>query len=81
MNNSILIDKKPPPLIVKLVMRVLLRTVVVKKEPSANAKLYIYRSVYIPALTYGLGSDRKDKFTATNGQNEVPLLGLALEIR
>ena len=35
------------------VMRALYRSVVVKKELSRKAKLSIYRSVYVPTLTYG----------------------------
>ncbi|KAL6482070.1 hypothetical protein MHYP_G00101500 [Metynnis hypsauchen] len=35
------------------VMRSLYRTVVVKRELSHKAKLSVYRSVYIPTLTYG----------------------------
>ena len=35
------------------VMRTLYRSVVVKKELSRKAKLSIYRSIYVPALTYG----------------------------
>jgi hypothetical protein len=35
------------------VMRSLYRTVVVKRELSRGAKLSIYRSIYVPTLTYG----------------------------
>ncbi|KAI3353178.1 hypothetical protein L3Q82_019730 [Scortum barcoo] len=35
------------------VMRSVYRTVVVKKELSRKAKLSIYRSIYVPTLTYG----------------------------
>ncbi|KAL0161456.1 hypothetical protein M9458_045181, partial [Cirrhinus mrigala] len=35
------------------VMRSLYRSVVVKKELSYKAKLSIYRSIYVPTLTYG----------------------------
>ncbi|TWW71534.1 hypothetical protein D4764_16G0000310 [Takifugu flavidus] len=35
------------------VMRALNRSVVVKKELSRKAKLLIYRSIYVPVLTYG----------------------------
>ncbi|KAI3359422.1 hypothetical protein L3Q82_002925 [Scortum barcoo] len=35
------------------VMRSVYRTVVVKKELSRKAKLSIYRSIYVPSLTYG----------------------------
>ena len=35
------------------VMRALYRSVVVKKELSRKAKLSIYRSIYVPTLTYG----------------------------
>ncbi|TWW56043.1 hypothetical protein D4764_08G0000300 [Takifugu flavidus] len=35
------------------VMRVLNQSVVVKKELSRKAKLSIYRSIYVPVLTYG----------------------------
>ncbi|XP_061892442.1 uncharacterized protein LOC133642332 [Entelurus aequoreus] len=35
------------------VMRTLYRSVVVKKELSRKAKLSIYRSIYVPILTYG----------------------------
>ncbi|KAL0150867.1 hypothetical protein M9458_053786, partial [Cirrhinus mrigala] len=40
-------------------MRSMYRSVVVKKEPSQKVKLSIYRSIYVPTLTYG--HDRKDK--------------------
>jgi len=35
------------------VMRVLYRFIVVKRELSRKAKLSIYRSIYVPSLTYG----------------------------
>ncbi|TWW73424.1 hypothetical protein D4764_15G0008180 [Takifugu flavidus] len=35
------------------VMRALNRSVMVKKELSWKAKLSIYRSIYVPILTYG----------------------------
>ena len=35
------------------VMRSLYRSVVVKRELSRKAKLSIYRSIYVPTLTYG----------------------------
>ncbi|CAL9694307.1 unnamed protein product [Knipowitschia caucasica] len=35
------------------VMRSLYRTVVVKRELSQKAKLSIYRSIFVPSLTYG----------------------------
>ncbi len=35
------------------VMRSMYRSVVVKKELSRKAKLSIYRSIYVPTLTYG----------------------------
>ncbi len=35
------------------VMRSMYRSVVVKKELSCKAKLSIYRSIYVPTLTYG----------------------------
>jgi len=35
------------------VMRTLYRSVVVKRELSQKAKLSIYRSIYVPTLTYG----------------------------
>ena len=35
------------------IMRTLHRSVVVKRELSEKAKLSIYRSVYVPTLTYG----------------------------
>ena len=38
---------------VSAVMLTLKRTVVVKRELSQKAKLSIYRSIYIPTLTYG----------------------------
>ena len=41
------------------VMRSLYRSVVVKRELSRKAKLSIYWSIYVPALTYG--HDRKNK--------------------
>ncbi len=34
------------------VMRSMYRSVVVKKEMSCKAKLSIYRSIYVPTLTY-----------------------------
>ncbi|KAI3353494.1 hypothetical protein L3Q82_019285 [Scortum barcoo] len=49
------------------VMRSVYQTVVVKKELSRKAKLSIYRSIYVPTLTYGhelwYGNDRKDKIS------------------
>ena len=38
---------------VSAVMQALNRSVVVKKELSRKAKLSIYRSIYVPTLTYG----------------------------
>ena len=38
---------------VAAVMRSLYRSVVVKRELSRKAKLSIYRSIYVPTLTYG----------------------------
>ncbi len=35
------------------VMRLMYRSVVVKKELSCKAKLSIYQSIYVPPLTYG----------------------------
>ncbi|GAA6083797.1 uncharacterized protein LOC111191400, partial [Tachysurus ichikawai] len=35
------------------VMRLIYRSVVVKKELSCKAKLCIYQSIYVPTLTYG----------------------------
>ena len=35
------------------VMWELKRPVVVKRKPSQNSKLSIYRSIYVPTLTYG----------------------------
>ena len=35
------------------VMRLLYRSIVVKRELSRKAKLSIYQSVYVPTLTYG----------------------------
>jgi len=35
------------------VMRALYRSVVVTRELSRKAKLSIYRSIYVPTLTYG----------------------------
>jgi len=35
------------------VMRALYRSIVVKRELSRKAKLAIYRSIYVPTLTYG----------------------------
>jgi len=35
------------------VMRALYRSLVVKRELSRKAKLSIYRSIYVPTLTYG----------------------------
>ena len=35
------------------VMRMLKQSVVVKRELSQKAKLSIYRSIYVPTLTYG----------------------------
>ena len=39
--------------VVSAVMRMLKRSVVGKRELSQKAKLSIYRSMYIPTLTYG----------------------------
>ncbi|KAI3360296.1 hypothetical protein L3Q82_014600 [Scortum barcoo] len=47
------------------------RTVVVKKELSRKAKLSIYRSIYVPTLTYGHElwvMTRKDKIADTSGE-------------
>ncbi|KAI3364615.1 hypothetical protein L3Q82_011394 [Scortum barcoo] len=62
------------------VMRSVYRTVVVKKELSRKAKLSIYRSIYVPTLTYGhelwVMTDRKDKIMDTSGRrNEFPPQG------
>ena len=38
---------------ISAVMRLLYRSVVVRRELSRKAKLSIYRSIYIPTLTYG----------------------------
>ena len=35
------------------VMRTLHRSIVVKRELSRKAKLSIYQSIFVPALTYG----------------------------
>ncbi|XDV26977.1 hypothetical protein PO909_030586 [Leuciscus waleckii] len=59
------------------VMRSMYRSVVVKKELSRKAKLSIYRSIYVPTLTYG--HDRKDKIPDTGGRYELsPQGGWAL---
>ncbi len=39
--------------VVLAVMQVLCQTIMVKKELSQKAKLSIYQSIYVPALTYG----------------------------
>ncbi len=55
------------------VMRSMYRSVVVKKELSRKAKLSIYRSIYVPTLTYvmSFGSWPKDKIPDTGGRNEL----------
>ncbi|KAI3351626.1 hypothetical protein L3Q82_020238 [Scortum barcoo] len=52
------------------------RTVVVKKELSRKAKLSIYRSIYVPTLTYGhelwVMTERTRSQLLTGGRNEFP---------
>ncbi|KAI3354015.1 hypothetical protein L3Q82_018573 [Scortum barcoo] len=62
------------------------RTVVVKKELSRKAKLSIYRSIYVPTLTYGHElwvMTERTRSADTSGRNEFPpagWLGAPLEI-
>ena len=58
------------------VLRSLYRTVVTKRELSRKAKLSIYRSIFVPILTYGHEQARRQG--GTNGY-VVPGPGLALE--
>ncbi|KAI3368165.1 hypothetical protein L3Q82_007888 [Scortum barcoo] len=70
------------------VMRSVYRTVVVKKELSRKAKLSIYRSIYVPTLTYGhelwVMTERTRSADTESGRNEFPplagWLGAPLEI-
>ena len=61
------------------VLRALHRPVVVKKELSQKAKLSIYRSIYVPTLTYGhelwVVTERTRKWASSAG-----CLGFPLEI-
>ncbi|KAI3362708.1 hypothetical protein L3Q82_001775 [Scortum barcoo] len=60
------------------VMRSVYRTVVVKKELSRKAKLSIYRSIYVPTLTYGHElwvMTERTRSADTSGRNEFPPLG------
>ena len=56
------------------VLRSLYRSIVTKRELSHKAKLSMYRSIFIPILTYGhgsgLGDDRKDEIAGTSGRDE-----------
>ncbi|KAI3369611.1 hypothetical protein L3Q82_025321 [Scortum barcoo] len=67
-------------------MRSVYRTVVVKKELSRKAKLSIYRSIYVPTLTYGHElwvMTERTRSADTSGRNEFPPQGgwaLPLEI-
>ncbi|KAI3375876.1 hypothetical protein L3Q82_003763 [Scortum barcoo] len=57
------------------VMRSVYRTVVVKKELSRKAKLSIYRSIYVPTLTYGHElwvMTERTRSADTSGRNEFP---------
>ncbi len=53
------------------VMRSMYQSVVVKKELSCKAKLSIYRSIYVPTLTYGHELWVPD----TGSRNELSLQG------
>ncbi|KAI3356938.1 hypothetical protein L3Q82_003580 [Scortum barcoo] len=62
------------------VMRSVYRTVVVKKELSRKAKLSIYRSIYVPTLTYGhelwvMTERTRSRIADTSGRNEFPPQG------
>ncbi|KAI3355076.1 hypothetical protein L3Q82_017954 [Scortum barcoo] len=60
------------------VMRSVYRTVVVKKELSRKAKLSIYRSIYVPTLTYGHElwvMTERTRSADTSGRNEFPPQG------
>ncbi|KAI3358431.1 hypothetical protein L3Q82_014864 [Scortum barcoo] len=60
------------------VMRSVYRTVVVKKELSRKAKLSIYRSIYVPTLTYGHElwvMTERTRSLDTSGRNEFPPQG------
>ncbi|KAI3377001.1 hypothetical protein L3Q82_000226 [Scortum barcoo] len=58
------------------VMRSVYRTVVVKKELSRKARLSIYRSIYVPTLTYGhelwVMTTERTRSADTSGRNEFP---------
>ncbi|KAI3364208.1 hypothetical protein L3Q82_010807 [Scortum barcoo] len=60
------------------VMRSVYWTVVVKKELSRKAKLSIYRSIYVPTLTYGHElwvMTERTRSADTSGRNEFPPQG------
>ncbi|KAI3376476.1 hypothetical protein L3Q82_016941 [Scortum barcoo] len=60
------------------VMRSVYRTVVVKKELSRKAKLSIYRSIYVPTLTYGHElwvMTERTRSRIQGGRNEFPPQG------
>lgn len=47
-----------------VVLQVLHRAIVVKKEPSHKGKLSIYRSVYVPSLTYAQQAEMRSLWRA-----------------
>ncbi|KAI3368804.1 hypothetical protein L3Q82_025789 [Scortum barcoo] len=63
------------------VMRSVYRTVVVKKELSRKAKLSIYRSIYVPTLTYGMaGRSLRDRVRSSVTREELGVEPLLLRI-
>nr|XP_023656259.1 uncharacterized protein LOC111837982 [Paramormyrops kingsleyae] len=54
---------------------------VVKREQTLKAKLWIYRLIFVPTLTYALGSDRKNEITEKRGRNEFPSQVSGLSLR
>ena len=61
------------------VLRSLCCAVVMKRELSQKAKLAIYRSIFVPTLTYG--HDRKNEITDTIGQNGFSQEGSLISLR
>ena len=54
-------------------MHALYRLVVMKRELSQKAKLAVFRSIFVPVLTYGhvLGNDRKNAIASASVQNKI----------
>uniref|UniRef100_A0AAV2MQG6 ribonuclease H n=1 Tax=Knipowitschia caucasica TaxID=637954 RepID=A0AAV2MQG6_KNICA len=66
------------------VMRSLYRTVVVKRELSRKAKLSIYRSIFVPSLTYGhelvAGRSLRDRVRSSVTREELGVEPLLLHV-